>query len=194
MSSGVRWAVGLTGCLVMTVMGSSSRVASRVVVGQGGQWSMVQAPAAALMQVWMGTPSGPVSPGTATVIAPLRRSRTAPSLQRQHAADADAHPAAAGHQDAGGLGGVEDRGGAVGLDAWLPEAKVTVPPSPASPQDDGAEALGGQLEAAVGVVRLEGVEQAGRAAGVGEAVVEVGHERGQPCSRWATSSRPSLSS
>ncbi len=37
-------------------------------------------------------------------------------LQRDDAAHADAHPAAAGHQDAGVLGGVEDRGRAVGLD------------------------------------------------------------------------------
>src|SRR3982751_817919 len=36
--------------------------------------------------------------------------------QRQHAAVADAHAAAAGHEDAGLLGGVEDRGGAVGLE------------------------------------------------------------------------------
>ena len=41
---------------------------------------MWQAPAAALMQVWILTPSGPVSPGTATVSAPLRRSRTAPDF------------------------------------------------------------------------------------------------------------------
>src|SRR3712207_4560288 len=37
--------------------------------------------------------------------------------QREHAAVADAHAAAAGHEDAGLLGGVEDRGGPVGLDA-----------------------------------------------------------------------------
>src|SRR5215218_3796349 len=35
--------------------------------------------------------------------------------QRQHAAVADAHAAAARHEDAGVLGGVEDRGGPVGL-------------------------------------------------------------------------------
>src|SRR4051794_414043 len=35
--------------------------------------------------------------------------------QRQHAAVADAHAATARHQDAGLLGGVEDRGGAVGV-------------------------------------------------------------------------------
>ena len=29
---------------------------------------------------WIGTPVAPVSPGTATVIAPLRRSRTAPDF------------------------------------------------------------------------------------------------------------------
>ena len=43
--------------------------------GSGGQWSMSQAPAAALMQVWTRTPS----PGAAVVISPVRRSRTAPS-------------------------------------------------------------------------------------------------------------------
>ena len=47
--------------------------------------------------------------------------------------------------------------------------------------DEGgdAELLGEQLQAAVGVVRLEGVEQAGGAAGEGGAGVEVGHEVGQ---------------
>ncbi len=72
-----------------------------------GQWSMWQGPAAALMQVW--TLIGAALAGDAVVMAPLRRSRTLPSLQRQHAAHADAHPAPAGHQDAGVLGGVEDR-------------------------------------------------------------------------------------
>ena len=56
-----------------------------------------------------------------------------------------------------------------------PSAKVTVPPSPGSTQHR-AEPLGGEREAAVGVVLLERVEQAGRAAGVGEPLGQVGHQ------------------
>src|SRR5690606_12961885 len=44
------------------------------------QWSRWQAPAAELMQVWILMPPGSVSPGTAVVTAPSRRSRTEPSL------------------------------------------------------------------------------------------------------------------
>ena len=62
MSSADRWAIGLTSlrCSVVTWRSSVS---------------MVQGPAAAEMQVWMGM----VSPGSAVVIWPSRRSRTAPS-------------------------------------------------------------------------------------------------------------------
>ena len=42
---------------------------------------------------------------------------------------------------------------------------------------DRAEPLGGQGEPAVGVVLLERVEQAGRAAAIGEPLVQVGHQR-----------------
>ena len=65
------------------VLGSSSgswschswRVGDR---GCRDQRSKVHGPAAALMQVWTRTPPGSVSPGTAVVRSPLRRSRTAP--------------------------------------------------------------------------------------------------------------------
>src|SRR3712207_5766950 len=63
--------------------------------------------------------------------------------QRQHAAEADAHPAAAGHEDAGVLGGVEDRGGPVGLDAGaLPGEGHRA--ALAGDEDRGPEALGEQ--------------------------------------------------
>ena len=53
-----------------------------------------------------------------------------------------------------------------------------MPPSPAL-DEDRAEPLGGQGQAALGVVLLEGVEQAGRAAGVGQPVVHVGDQGGE---------------
>src|SRR5690606_22975289 len=69
----------------LDVLGGEVRDRVGGLLGDDGQGELLdqgmassQAPAAAEMQVWMGTPSGPVSPGTAVVRAPLRRSRTAP--------------------------------------------------------------------------------------------------------------------
>ena len=78
-------------------------------------------------------------------------------LHGDDAAHADAHPAAAGHKDAGAFGGVEDRGGAVGLDlAAVGEGDGA---AFAGLDQDRSEPLGGQAEAAVCVVGLEGVER-----------------------------------
>ena len=59
------------------------------------------------------------------------------------------------------FGGVEDRGGAVGVERRCRSAKMTVPPSPAATRTR-PEPLGVQRQAALGVVLLEGVEQPGR--------------------------------
>ena len=84
---------------------------------------MTQAPAAAEMQVWIGTPSPSVSPGGGRDVTVAQVAHGA-LAQRQHAAEADAHPAAGRHQHAGRLGGVEDRGGAVGLDVGAGAGEV----------------------------------------------------------------------
>jgi hypothetical protein len=72
MSSGVRCAIGLSCFFWIVVIGSPSGD------GGSGQWSRWQSPAAAWMQVWT-LMAGP-SPGMAVVMAPVRRSRTLPSL------------------------------------------------------------------------------------------------------------------
>ena len=94
--------------------------------------------------------------------------------EREHAAHADAHPAAAGHQDTGLLGDVEQRLAAVGLEHGAVGERER--PTLARLEEHGAEPLGGERESPLGVVLLEGVEQSGRAAGVGQSVVEVGHQ------------------
>ena len=53
-----------------------------------------------------------------------------------------------------------------------------MPPSPTTSGRD-PELLGEQLQAALRVVLLEGVEQSGRAAREGGALVQVGHEVGE---------------
>ena len=77
MSSGVRCAIGLS-CFFWIVVMVALLLQGWSCVVIGGQWSRWQSPAAAWMQVWT-LMAGP-SPGTAVVMAPVRRSRTLPSL------------------------------------------------------------------------------------------------------------------
>ena len=143
-------------------------------MGVGGQRSMEHGPAAALMQVWIFTPS----PGTAVVSAPLRRSRTAPDSSgttqpkqmpiRQP--EGMSTPAASPASSSG----------------VAPSASTTVPDlreghraTLAGHHDVRAEPLGVQPvgHPGAGPVLLEGVEQAGRAAGPGLPRGPVGHDR-----------------
>ena len=75
MSSGVRWAIGLSVFFCRTVMVSPS-------VGDGcSECSVVDVAGAGggEMQVWIGTPPLRTRRRAAVVISPVRRSRTAPS-------------------------------------------------------------------------------------------------------------------
>src|SRR6476659_8647790 len=93
MSSGVRWAMGLTGCFWMTVMGVSSGVDSvidRAVAGGGAD-------------AGLDVHAVPHGGGGDLPVAQVAHGALA---QRQHAAEADAHAAPARHQHARGLGGV----------------------------------------------------------------------------------------
>src|SRR3954471_14549222 len=164
MSSGVRWAVGFSGFLVMAVM-VSPRDLSVVEVAR---------------------PRGRVDAGLDRYAARagLPRHRDGDRavaevadgalLHRQHAAHADAHPAAARHQDAGALRGVQDRGGAVGVDG----ATVGEGHRPALARLDGdrAEPLGVEQQLARRVVLLERVEEARGPAGVRGPLGQVGHQ------------------
>ena len=147
----------------------------RGVVEVRRQWSMWHGPAAALMQVC--TLMSPVSPGTAVVIAPLRRSRTLPSRSgmtqpmqmpiRQPLGISIPASSAASRM-----------GVAPSRSSVVPELKVTVPPSPGSTRAVRNCSVVRLRPAAV-VVRGEGVEQAGRAAGEGLALGEVGDQVGE---------------
>ena len=88
MSSADRWAIGFVGLLLQIVVMVGSFGSSGVELGQ---WSMSQAPAAALTQVWIRTPS-PGRGGGDLAVAQVAHGALA---QRQDAAEADAHPAAA---------------------------------------------------------------------------------------------------
>ena len=105
-----------------------ARTQARVLVDQ---WASVHGPAAALMHVWMGTPPGPVSPGTAVVSAPLRRSRTAPSLSgiTQPMQMPIRHPLG---MRTPALSATSRIGEAPSASTSRPSAKVSVPPSPAT--------------------------------------------------------------
>ncbi len=195
MSSRVRWAIGLSAFFWIVVMGSSlpgfrGGAAQPASTAGEGQWSMSQAPAAALMQVWIRTP--PVSDSPAVTVVSVAGAQVAHGsfAEREDAAVADAHPAAARHQDAGVLGGVEDRGGAVGLDdgAVLGEGDGA---ALAGDDGAGAELLGEQLQPGRVVVGLQGVEQTRR----GRRRTSSARRGRAPASpRSATSSRPCWSS
>ena len=137
-----------------------------------GQWSMWQGPAAALMQVC--TFTSPLSPGTAVVMAPLRRSRTLPSrsgmtqpmqMPMRHPLGINMPAASAASRIGRGSVEVEGRAGGEGHGA----AVAGLDPS-------GAELLGGEGDAGRLVVRRKGVEQARRATGEGLALGQVGHQ------------------
>src|SRR3712207_8140578 len=106
MSSAVRCSIGLSAFFCRTVMRCGS---------SGLEWSVVDV---------AGAGGGADAGLDEDAVARRGRGDLAVAqvpdgalAQRQHAAEADAHPAAAGHEDAGVLGGVEDGGGPVGLDA-----------------------------------------------------------------------------
>src|SRR5690349_18331919 len=99
MSSGVRCAIWLSGFLVIIVMAGSPPSPSVVEAALAGRRvdAGLDLDAAALVGHGRGDGAG-------------AQVTHAALLERQHAAEADAHPAAARHQDAGRLGRVEDRG------------------------------------------------------------------------------------
>src|SRR6188508_1283066 len=103
------------------------------------------------------------------------------------AAEADAHPASARHEDAGLFAGVEDRGATVGLDGEVGGEEGDLA-ALSGLDHGGAEALGVQAvgDAGAGPVGLGGVEQAGGTAGPGLALAPVGHS----ASSWARSRTP----
>src|SRR6478735_2021281 len=103
MSSGVRCAVGFTGFFVMAV------ISSLLVVDVARPGGRVDAG----LDRYAAGAGLPRYGGRDGAVAQVAHGAL---LQRDHAAHADAHPAAAGHQDAGLLGGVQDRGGTVGLE------------------------------------------------------------------------------
>ena len=95
---------------------------------------------------------------------------------RQHALVADAHPAAARHQDAGVLGLLQDRAAAVALDV---DAGAVEGDRAALAGDEGRdpELLGEQRQPALLVVGRDRVEQATRAAGERRPLGQVGDQR-----------------
>src|SRR3954451_5239044 len=99
--------------------------------------------------------------------------------QRQDAAVADAHPAAARHEHSGVLGGIQDRGGAVGLEG-RPGLREGHRPALAGHDDRRTEPLGVEPLSDAGrlPVRLQGLEHADRPAGPGRPLVQVGNEIG----------------
>ena len=142
-----------------------------LVSDQCGQWSMSHAPAAAEMQVWMGRRR----PGAAVVISPLRRSRTAPSRRgrTQPKQMPIRHPD--GISTPAASAGVEDRGGAIRLDGRAGAGKAHGA-AVAHDQGRGPEPLGEQVESALVVVLLEGVEQTGGSARERGSLLQVGDE------------------
>src|SRR4051812_6659559 len=103
MSSGVRWAVGFSGFLVMAVIGVSS-------VGSVVEVARPRGRVDAGLD-WHAARTGLAGDGDGERAVAEVAHRALP--HRQHAAHADAHPAAAGHEDAGALRRVQDRRRAV---------------------------------------------------------------------------------
>ena len=165
-SSSVRWVYSLTSAMAMVAPfgGSSSRAC--------GQMSSVQSPTAAVTQVWTGSLGSDVS-------SPLRRSRTVPLDEGERAGVADAHPAAVGHADAGLLAGLQDGGGAVGLDGLVGVAEGDRAALAAVAAELEGEPLEVQrvLEAGLLPVLLDRVEHRRRAAGPGLALLPVRADR-----------------
>ena len=92
--------------------------------------SITQSPDADEMQVWTRVPG--------SCSAPVRRSRTWPSHQADHARLADTHPAAERHLHTGAFARIHQRRRRIGRDAAPLRANVTVPPAPAGAALDTA--------------------------------------------------------
>jgi len=129
------------------------------------------------MQVWMRIPPFGLALGSGGDLAVAQVPDRA-GAQREHATEADAHPAARGHQHPGLLGGVQDRRGSVGrhLGARTGERHGA---AVADDQALGPEPLGDQRQAAGFVVILQGIEQSGRATGQRGPLGQVGDQLGQ---------------
>src|SRR6478735_5637808 len=166
MSSGVRWAVGFTGFLVMAV------ISSLLVVEVARPGGRVDAGLDAYA-------AGPGLTGDRDGEGAVAQVAHRALLHRHDAPHADPHPATTGHQDARALGGVEDRGGAVGVDdrAVGEGDGAAALPVLGSRDGRGSEAFGGQDELAPDVVLLERVEESGRTAGVRRALGQVRDDR-----------------
>src|SRR3712207_5250095 len=154
MSSAVRWAIGLWDFFCRTVTRRGSSVSGRSVVDVAGAGGGADA----------GLDEDAVPGGGGGDLAGAQVADGA-LAQREHAAVADAHAAAAGHEDAGLLGGVEDRGGPVGLDARA-EPGEGHRAALAGDDDRRPEALGEQPvgDAGGAPVLLERLEHADRTA------------------------------
>src|SRR3954452_367432 len=167
MSSGVRCSIGLSAFFCRTVMRGSSRPVRSVVdvAGAGGG-----ADAGLDEDAVPGDGGGDLA-GAQVADGAL--------AQGQHAAVADAHAAAAGHEDAGVLGGVEYGGGPVGLDARAGFGEGDRA-ALAGDDDRGPEALGEEPvdDAGGAPVLLQGLEHADRATRPGGALGEVGDQLG----------------
>src|SRR3954453_22999351 len=107
MSSGVRWATGLSGFFCRTVI-------RLLVSGRWGRSVVDVAGAGGGADAGLHEDAVPGRGGGQLAVAEVP---DAALTQRQPAAVADAHPAAAGHEQPALLGGVQDRGGAVELEA-----------------------------------------------------------------------------
>src|SRR5687768_6386478 len=162
MSSAVRWAMGLVGFFCRAVMGRSLSVVDVAGAGGGADTGLDEDAVTRRR-------------GGELAVAQVAHGALA---QRQHAAEADAHPASARHEHAGLLGGVEDGLVAARLDdgAGLAEGQGA---ALAGHDDRRAEPLEVQRQTLRGVVGLERLEQAGRPAGVRRAVGDVRHDRVQ---------------
>src|SRR3954452_17357871 len=164
MSSAERWAIGFSDffCSTVTVVSRSSVVD---VAGAGGG-------------AHAGLDEDAVPRGGRGDLAVAQVADGA-LAQRQHAAVADAHAAAARHEDAGLLGGIEDRGGPVGLER-RPVPGEGDGPALAGDHHRRPEPLAVEAVAEPGgrPVRLQGLEHADRPAGPGRAPGQVGHQLG----------------
>src|SRR3954451_24990396 len=134
MSSAVRWAIGFSGffCSVVTVCVAPLLGSGRSVVDVAGAGGGADA----------GLDEDAVTRRGGGDLAVAQVADRA-LAQRQHAAVADAHAAAARHEDPRLLGGVQDRGGPVGVQrgAGLREADGA---ALTGHDDAGAEPLGVQ--------------------------------------------------
>src|SRR5689334_11452422 len=169
MSSGVRWAIGLVDFFCMTVMAILVWLEFESVVDVAGPGRRRDA------RLDGDATTSRLGRGGGGDLA-VAQIPDGALTQREDAAEADAHPASGGHQHAGLLSGVQDGGGAIRGDrgAGLGEVHGA---AFADDQVGAPELLGQQIQAALVVVPLKRVEQAGRAAGKGGPLVEV---RDQP--------------